>query len=254
MRYEIKISIITAVYNNKKTIKDAIESVLNQTYKNIEYVIVDGDSKDGTVDIIKQYESKIDKFISEPDNGIYDAMNKGIKLATGDIIGFLNSDDFYASNNVLEKVANEFIDKKVDSVYGDLVYVDNKDITKVVRYWKSKPYKEGFFKKGWHPPHPTFFVKREIYEKYGKFRLEFKIAADYELMLRFLEKHKISTAYIPEVLVKMRAGGTSNKSISNIIKANLECYKAWKINNLKVSPFILVKKPLLKLSQFLKKR
>lgn len=249
----MKVSIITVVYKNKDTIKDAIESVLNQTYKNIEYIIVDGASTDGTVEIIKSYGNKIDKFISEPDNGIYDAMNKGIKLATGDIIGFLNSDDFYASNNVLEKVTNEFIDKKVDSVYGDLVYVDNKDVTKVVRYWKSKPYKEGLFKKGWHPPHPTFFVKREIYEKYGKFRLEFKIAADYELMLRFLEKHKISTAYIPKVLVKMRVGGKSNQSIKNILKANLECYRAWKVNGLKINPVKLLLKPLSKILQYFPK-
>ncbi len=249
----MKVSIITVVHNNEYTISDAIDSVLNQTYKNIEYIVIDGASTDGTVDVIKKYASKINKLIIEPDNGIYDAMNKGLRLATGDIIGFLNSDDFYASNNVLEKVVNEFTEKKVDSVYGDLIYVDNKETTKVVRYWKSKPYREGLFKKGWHPPHPTFFVKREVYKKYGSFRLDFKIAADYELMLRFLEKYKISTAYIPEVLVKMRIGGKSNKSIKNIIKANLECYKAWKINNLKINPLNLLLKPLSKTLQYFPK-
>ena len=246
----MKVSIITVVYNNKDTIKDAIESVLNQTYKNIEYIIVDGGSTDGTVNIIKNYEDKIDKFISEKDNGIYDAMNKGIKLASGDIVGILNSDDFYASNNIIEKVVNEFIEKKVDSVYGDLVYVDAKNTDKIVRYWRSKPFKEGLFKKGWHPPHPTFFVRKEIYNKCGLFNLNFKIAADYELMLRFLEKCKISSSYIPQVLVKMRIGGESNKNIKNIIKANIECLKAWEVNDLTVNYFLFFIKPISKILQF----
>jgi glycosyltransferase len=248
----MKVSIITVVYNNKNTIKDAIESVLNQTYKNIEYIIIDGGSTDGTVDIIKSYGDKIDKFISEKDNGIYDAMNKGLKLATGDIVGILNSDDFYASNDVIERVVKEFIEKKVDSVYGDLVYVNAKNTDKIVRYWKSKPFKEGLFQKGWHPAHPTFFVKKEIYDKYGVFNLNFKIAADYELMLRFLEKHKISSSYIPEVFVKMRVGGESNQSIKNIIKANLESYKAWKENDLQISPIRMLAKPLSKVLQYYK--
>jgi glycosyltransferase involved in cell wall biosynthesis len=246
----MKISIITVVYNNKNTIRSAIESVLNQTYKNIEYIIIDGGSIDGTVDIIKSYGNKIDKFISEPDNGIYDAMNKGIKLSRGDIVGILNSDDFYAFNNVLEIVINEFKSKNVDCLYGDLEYVDSKNINKVIRYWKSKPYKEGFFQKGWHPPHPTFFVKRECYEKYGLFNLDFKIAADYELMLRFLEKYKLKSSYIPKTIVKMRIGGESNKSLSNIIKANIESYKAWKVNDLYINPFMLSLKPLSKILQF----
>ena len=246
----MKISIITVVYNNKDTIKDAIESVLNQTYQNIEYIIIDGVSTDGTVDIIKSYGDKIDKVISEPDKGIYDAMNKGIKLASGDIIGILNSDDFYANNNIIEKVVKEFEDKKVDSVYGDLVYVNAKDTNKIVRYWKSKPYKKGLFTKGWHPAHPTFFVKKEIYDKYGIFNLDFKIAADYELMLRFLEKYQISNSYIPEIFVKMRLGGESNQSIKNIIKANIESYNAWKINGLYINLFMILLKPLSKLFQY----
>jgi glycosyltransferase len=253
----MKVSIITVVYNNKDTIKDAIESVLNQTYKNItkeskafEYIIIDGASTDGTVEVIKSYGNKIDKFISEKDNGIYDAMNKGVKLATGDIVGILNSDDFYAANDIIEKVVNEFIEKKVDSVYGDLVYVDAKNTDNIVRYWKSKPFKEGLFQRGWHPAHPTFFVRREIYDKYGVFNLDFKIAADYELMLRFLQKHKISSSYIPEVFVKMRVGGESNQSIKNIIKANLESYKAWKANDLQISPIRMLTKPLSKVLQY----
>ena len=246
----MRVSIITVVYNNRNTIKDAVESVLNQTYKNIEYIIVDGASTDGTVEIIKSYGDSIDKFISEKDNGIYDAMNKGIKLASGDIIGILNSDDFYVGDNIIEKVVRTFKEQKVDSVYGDLVYVDSKDTNKIVRYWKSKPYKKGLFKKGWHPAHPTFFVKKEIYDKYGIFDLDFKIAADYELMLRFLEKYQISSSYIPEVLVKMRVGGKSNQSIKNIIKANIESYNAWKVNNLKPPFYLPLIKPLKKLKQF----
>jgi len=246
----MKVSIITVVYNNEDTIKDAIESVLNQTYKNIEYIIIDGVSTDGTVEVIKSYGDKIDKFISEKDNGIYDAMNKGIKLASGDIVGILNSDDFYANNNIIEKVVKEFEDKKVDSVYGDLVYVNAKDTNKIVRYWKSKPYKKGLFTKGWHPAHPTFFVKKEIYDKYGIFNLDFKIAADYELMLRFLEKYQISNSYIPEIFVKMRLGGESNQSIKNIIKANIESYNAWKVNGLYINLFMILLKPLSKLFQY----
>jgi len=246
----MKVSIITVVYNNKNTIKDAIESVLNQTYKNIEYIIIDGASSDGTVEIIKSYGNKISKFISEPDNGIYDAMNKGIALATGDVVGILNSDDFYANNKVLERVVEVFKGCKCDSIYGDLVYVDKNDTDKIVRYWKSKPFNKGLFQKGWHPAHPTFFVKKEIYDKYGLFNLDFKIAADYELMLRFLEKYKISSSYIPEIFVKMRVGGESNKSIRNIIKANIECYKAWQTNGLKINPIVFLTKPLSKIFQF----
>lgn len=245
----MKVSIITVVYNNKKTIKDAIESVLNQTYKNIEYIVIDGASNDGTVEIVQSYSNKIDKFISEPDNGLYDAMNKGLKLATGNIIGILNSDDFYASNNIIEKVVNVFNENNIDSVYGDLVYVDSNNTDKIVRYWKSIPFKKGLFRKGWHPAHPTFFVKKDVYDKYGIFNLDFKIAADYEIMLRFLEKYKISTYYIPEILVKMRIGGESNKNIKNIVRANIECYKAWKINELKPPLLLGIKKPFSKLSQ-----
>ncbi len=249
----MKISIITVVWNNKETIKDAIDSVLSQTYKNIEYIVVDGASSDGTLDIVQGYGNKISTFISEPDKGLYDAMNKGITLATGDIIGILNSDDFYASNIILEEVINEFKDKSLDSVYGDLIYVNSENTSKKVRYWKSQAFNKKLFKKGWHPAHPTFFVKKEIYNRYGSFNLDFKIAADYELMLRFLEKEKITSSYIPKVFVKMRLGGESNQSLKNIIQANLESYSAWKINGLYINPFVFLLKPLSKIKQFIKK-
>ena len=243
----MKISIITVVRNNAKTIKDAIESVLCQTYEDIEYIVVDGASTDGTVDIIKSYGNKISKLISEPDKGLYDAMNKGIKLAKGDVVGILNSDDFYKSNDVLETVANEFLKNDIDCVYGDLEYVSANDTSKVIRYWKSKEFKEGLFQRGWHPAHPTFFVKRKFYEKYGVFDLNFKIASDYELMLRFIEKYKLIPLYVNKTFVKMRVGGKSNQSLLNILKANFESYRAWKVNGLNFNPFIFLLKPFYKI-------
>lgn len=245
----MKISIITVVYNNKSTIKQAIDSVLNQSFKNIEYIIVDGKSTDGTVEIIKSYEDKISKFISESDKGIYDAMNKGIALATGDVIGILNSDDFYKTNDIIEVVANEFLHKDIDCLYGDLEYVSQKDVFNVVRYWKSKPYKEGLFQRGWHPAHPTFFVKKECYDKYGTFNLNFQISADYEIMLRFLERYKLKSIYVHKTFVKMRIGGESNKNMLNILKANIQSYKSWKLNGLHVNPFVFILKPLSKILQ-----
>ncbi|CAC9483898.1 Glycosyl transferase, family 2 [uncultured Gammaproteobacteria bacterium] len=246
----MKISIITVVYNNQNTINNAIDSVLNQTYENIEYIIIDGASTDGTVDIVKSYGNKIDKFISEPDNGIYDAMNKGIVLATGDIIGILNADDFYADNTVLATVVEKMQYEGADSLYADLDFAQQDNVNKTVRKWRSKPYKTDLFKNGWHPAHPTFFVRKNIYDKYGRFNLEFKISADYEIMLRFLVKHKISVIYLPKVLVKMRIGGVSNGNINNIIKANIESYKSWKVNGLKINPLSFIKKPLSKILQF----
>lgn len=231
----MKISIITVSYNSVNTIRDTIESVLNQTYKDIEYIIIDGGSTDGTVELIKSYGNKIHKFVSEKDKGIYDAMNKGIRLATGDVIGILNSDDVYFDEFVIEKVVKIFNEKKVDSLYGDLYYVDRYDLNKVVRYWKSSNFKHGSFAKGWHPPHPTFFVKREIYEKYGMFDPTMEVSADFELMLRFLEKYHITTEYLPEIMIKMRTGGESNKNIKNIIAGNKSILRAFDKNGIKVN-------------------
>ena len=237
---KLKISIITVVWNNATTIKDAIDSVLSQTYENIQYIVVDGASSDGTVEIVQSYGNKITKFVSEKDNGLYDAMNKGISLATGDIVGVLNSDDVYFDKYVIENVLKRFEENDVDSVYGDLYYVEENDLNKVVRYWKSSDFKEGSFAKGWHPPHPTFFVKREVYEKYGLFDLEMKVSADFELMIRFLEKYKISTIYLPKVLVRMRTGGESNRSIKNIIAGNKSILRAFDKNGIKVNKLMYV--------------
>jgi glycosyltransferase involved in cell wall biosynthesis len=220
----------------------------------MEHLVVDGGSNDGTLDIIRAYDGRISKWISEPDKGIYDAMNKGIRLSSGDVIGFLQSDDVYAHERVVENVVEAFRRFEVDSVYGDLQYVHKRDLNKVVRNWKASVYREGRFKSGWMPPHPTFFVKRMVYDRFGYFNTNFRIAADYELMLRFLEKHKISTHYIPEVLVKMRVGGASNGSVKNMLVKSYEDYRAWKVNGLKRSFFTIPLKNLSKVPQFLQRQ
>ncbi|MDR0467686.1 MAG: glycosyltransferase [Campylobacteraceae bacterium] len=249
MDKNFKISIITVVYNGEKYVEDALKSVVNQSYKNLEYIIIDGKSIDNTLNIIKKYEDKISKIISEKDNGLYDAMNKGVQLATGDIVGILNSDDFYIDNMTLNKIAQIFEEnRQIDIVYSDLMYVDEVDTDKVVRFWKSG--KQQSFKNGWHPPHPTMFVKKELYDKYGLFDTDFKISADYELMLRFIEKNRANLFYLPETTVKMRVGGVSNKSIKNIVKANIEVLKAWKKNGFRVPFFIFFIKPFKKIKQF----
>jgi glycosyltransferase involved in cell wall biosynthesis len=237
----LKLSIITVVWNNKETIKDAIDSVLNQTYKDIEYIIIDGASTDGTIEIIKSYGDKISKFISEPDKGLYDAMNKGIALATGDVVGILNSDDFYIDNFVIEKVVKEFEEKKVDSVYADLVYVKPENLDKTARYYDSSKFNPSKFAYGWMPAHPTFFVKREIYEKHGVFRTDLKIAADFDILARFLYTHRISYHYMQEVIVKMRVGGVST-SFSSLWINNIEALRVCKENGIKTNIFKILSK------------
>ena len=248
----MKVSVITAVFNGAKTIQDCIKSVSGQIYPNIEHIIIDGGSTDGTLEVIKRYTEKRVNIVSEPDNGIYDALNKGIRQASGEVIGLLHSDGFYAHDRVIEKVADIFMKYNIDSCYGDLQYVDKNNPDKVIRYWKSSQYRHGKFKYGWMPPHSTFFVKKEIYNKYGYFNTNFKIAADYELMLRFLEKHKISTYYTPEVFIKMRIGGTSNRNIKNLIIKSNEDYRAWKVNNLNGGFYTILLKNLCKIPQFFK--
>jgi glycosyltransferase involved in cell wall biosynthesis len=246
----MKVSIITVTYNSAETVEDTIKSVVNQDYKDIEYIIIDGLSKDKTLEIVYQYKERIAKVISEKDLGIYDAIGKGIKNATGDIIVALNSDDMYASNDAISKVVELFKSSHADAVYGDLNYVDRFDTSKVIRKWKSGAYKKGYFLKGWMPPHPTFFVRNYCYQKYGSFNLSLKSAADYELMLRFIHKHEIKVAYLPKLIVNMRAGGQSNVSFKNRFKANREDRKAWEMNGLKPGLFTLIRKPLSKIKQY----
>ena len=244
-----RITIITATFNSAPTMADCLNSVKSQA-GHIEHIIIDGASNDGTHEIIKSY-SHVSKIVSDGDRGIYDAMNKGIFLATGEVIGILNSDDFYADEKVLAKVAEVFDDPAVDSCYGDLVYVDYDDTAKITRRWRSGTFNRRSFYWGWMPPHPTFFVRRRIYEKFGQFNLNLGSAADYELMLRFLVRHKITIAYIPEVLVKMRTGGISNVSLENRLKANGMDRYAWKINGLKPYPWTTILKPVRKIRQFI---
>lgn len=246
----MKVSVVTVTFNSAQTVEDTIKSVINQDYKNIEYLIIDGLSTDNTLDIVNKYKDHIAIVVSEKDNGIYDAISKGIEKATGDIVVALNSDDMYASNDVISKVVEVFNAKQADAVYGDLNYVDRFDTAKVIRKWKSGSYKKGQFLKGWMPPHPTFFVRKHCYQKYGSFNLSLKSAADYELMLRFIHKYEIKVAYLPKLIVNMRAGGQSNVSFKNRFKANREDKKAWELNGLKPGLFTLIRKPLSKIKQY----
>ncbi len=255
MNYYPKISLITVCYNSGKTIEDTIKSIAIQKYTNLEYIILDGLSTDNTLDIVKNYSDIITKVISERDSGIYDAMNKGIAYATGEIIGLINSDDILADDSVLQKVSEVFSDNpEVDACYGDLCYVKYDDLTKIVRYWRSNSYQHGLFNKGWVPPHPTLYVRREIYEKYGGFDLSYRIAADFELMLRFIAVHHIETAYLPHIMVKMRLGGTTNRNFKNILLQNLEIRRALRSNNMSSSLFsFILNKGLSRLLQFVQR-
>ncbi|MDM5263710.1 glycosyltransferase family 2 protein [Sulfurovum sp. XTW-4] len=249
----MKISIITVVWNNKETIKYAIDSVLNQTYKDIEYIIVDGASSDGTVEVVQSYGDRITKFISEPDKGLYDAMNKGIKLATGDVVGILNSDDFYIDEFVIEKIVKIFQEKKVDSVFADLVYVKPDNLGNIVRYYDSSSGFPNRFQYALYPAHPTFFVKRWAYEKYGLYKTDYKIAADFDVMARFLYTRKISFSYLKEPIIKMRVGGVST-SLSSIWINSLEQLRVCRENNIKTNIFKILLKYPIKILGFFKKR
>jgi glycosyltransferase involved in cell wall biosynthesis len=245
----MKISVVTVVYNNVGQIEDTIKSVLSQTYSDVEYLIIDGGSDDGTIDIIKNYEKKLAYWVTEPDEGIYDAMNKGAKHAEGNVIGFLNSDDIYVNEHILGKVAEIFKEKKVDACFGDLLYFSHKRFQEVNRYWVTGQYKRGAFRRGWVPPHPTFFVRKSILEKWGYFNLDFSISADFELILRLMERYNIQTKYIPEMLVKMRWGGNSTRNFKGVLKGNIEKYRAFKENKITVTPMYFLLNFLYKCKQ-----
>jgi glycosyltransferase involved in cell wall biosynthesis len=250
----MKISVITVAFNSAKTIVDTLMSVATQTHPDIEHLIIDGASSDDTVEIVRMHARTQTRLISESDRGIYDAMNKGIALASGEVIGFLNSDDFYANASVLAKIADAFQDSAVDACYGDLVYV-NQDNSRVVRYWKSKPFKKGDFAKGWCPAHPTFFIRKSTLQRFGLFDLSFKLAADFEFMLRYLESGAIKAVYIPHVLVFMRLGGVSNQSYRNVWKQNKEIFMALQKNKVSFSTLnFWVHKLLNRISQYVSAR
>jgi glycosyltransferase involved in cell wall biosynthesis len=254
----MKFSIITICYNPGDKIKTAIESVVSQDYSNIEYIIIDGASTDGTAELVKSYGDKINKFVSEPDKGLYDALNKGINLATGDVIGFVNADDLLAGNNVISDIAMGFDKTAVDGLYGDLEYVAKDDTAKVIRYWQSGNFKYSSLRAGWMPPHPTLYLKRSVYQRArlddgGYFDTSFKIAADYDFMMRVLGKLKVDVTYLPQVLVKMRLGGKSNKNISNIIQKSREDLTAMRRNG--IGGFgTLIFKNFRKLPQFIMRK
>lgn len=248
----MKVSIITVCFNSAETVEDTIRSILSQDYKDIEHIIIDGGSTDRTLDILTRYRSRISKCISEPDDGIYAAMNKGIHVAQGHIIGFLNADDVYANEMVISEVAALLSTNNSDAVYGDLVYVDPKDIGKVVRYWQAGQYRKKAFYHGWVPPHPTFFCRKCLFERYGSFNTKYRIAADFELMLRFIENYQVNVAYLPKTLVRMRGGGKAN-TIRGIIQGNREIIDAFRVNGLKIPLQFFWRKPLLKILQLLKK-
>jgi glycosyltransferase involved in cell wall biosynthesis len=245
------ISIITVVYNNSQTISGAIDSILDQDYPNIEHIIIDGASTDGTVAIIKAYGDRIAKFISEPDRGIYDAMNKGLKLATGDIVGILNSDDFYASSTIVSEIVQEFKTKNVDLVFGDLVFVRPEDLTKVVRTYATPNFNPGKFAWGWMPPHPTCFLKKSVYERYGYFKTDYRIAADYEILTRFMAKYKITYSHIPKVLVKMRTGGLSTRNFKSNWILNTEIVRGCAENGIQTNMFKVCSKYFTKILQII---
>jgi len=248
----MKVSIITATYNSAATISDTLQSLNEQSYQNIEYIIIDGASKDNTIEVIKQQCPRVTTIISEPDKGIYDALNKGIKAATGDIIGYLHSDDLFAYSDAVKDIVATFAKYNTDAVYADLEYVNKDNIDVIVRRWESGVYNRDKLTKGWMPPHPTFYMKRTCYEQFGVFDLSFKIAADYDSILRYLWKNKVSISYLPKVTIKMRVGGASNRDLKNIILKTKEDIRALKSSHIPWVQAIFIKN-LSKIPQFFKR-
>jgi len=248
----LKISIITVTYNSESHLQQSINSVISQDYPNKEYIIIDGKSTDSTLNIIEQFKHQLGNFISEPDKGLYDAMNKGINLCTGDVIGLLNSDDIYTDNDVLTDVMNCFnADPDLDILYGNLVYVKKEDTNEIIRKWNSLPYYNNFFEHGHVPPHPALFLRLHVYKKAGLFDLQYKLASDYEFMFRIFKKYNFKSTFINRLTVKMRLGGTTNKSIKNILNGNKEILKAWKNNGFKPPISFIFLKVLKRLIQFI---
>lgn len=248
-----RITVITAVRNRVATVGACIESVLGQTWPDLEYLVIDGASTDGTDAVIDRYAGRISRVVREPDEGIYDALNKGIRLATGDVVGFLHADDLFADRWTLEAIARRFEATGSAAVYGDLVYVAESDPGRVIRYWRSGTMRPDSFRWGWMPPHPTFYLRREHYLEFGGFREGYSISADYESMLRMLVRHGLAAAYLPQVVVRMRVGGKSNASLGNRLQANREDRAAWLDNGLRPPWGLRLMKPLRKLPQFFRR-
>ena len=246
----MKVTLLTVTYNSKNHLEECIHSVIGQTYTDIEHIIIDAASTDGTLDIIRCYENQIAQWISEKDQGMYDAINKGIAMATGDIIGILNSDDKLASADVIEEIVHCFKDQHVDAVYGDLVYVDKLNSSRILRYWKGFSYKRYRFNYGWMPAHPTFYIRTSLVADLGGYESHYYTAADYEFMARYLYRFRISAKYLPKLIVKMRDGGQSNKSIAIRLRANRRDYLAMKKNKIPFPFAVSILKPIIKLHQY----
>ena len=248
----MKISVVTAVFNRQATIGDAIDSVRAQSWANVEHIIQDGGSSDGTLEPIRGYSSPNMSIASEPDTGIYDALNRGIRRATGDVIGLMHSDDLFAHNRVLEMVAAALENTDIDGTYGDVEYIAKDDASKVIRYWRSGEYHPRLLKRGWMPPHPTVYLRREVFDRLGLYDTSFEIAGDYDAMLRYLAKGGVKLAYIPEVMVKMRVGGESSRSFERIVRKSAEDLRALRKNQ--VGGYqTLAAKNLSKVRQFIQK-
>lgn len=245
----MKVSLITVSFNSVSTISDTIESISSQDHKDIDYIIIDGNSKDGTVEVIKLHNQKITNWISEPDSGIYDAMNKGIAMATGEVIGILNSDDFYSNNRIISQVAKAFEDEQVDAVFGDLVFVDPMNLKKIVRRYSSKKWNPKKLAWGFMPAHPTFFVRRKYYESLGVYKTDYKISADYELLIRFLLVHKLNYRYLPLNMVIMRKGGVSSKGLMSNVILNREIVRGCHENGIYTNSLMVYSKYFTKLSE-----
>jgi len=245
----LKISVITAVYNNRDTIAEALDSALTQTHPDVDLIVIDGASTDGTQEVLQGYADRLAVLVSEPDRGIYDALNKGIERASGEVVGFLHSDDLFADSAVLSRIATAFADPTVDAVYGDLLYVRKDDPTRVVRTWRAGEFSPGRLAHGWMPPHPTLYVRRAAYQRLGGYDTSYRIAADYDCVLRLLGRGGLRVAYIPEMLVKMRVGGASNRSLKNILRKSREDYRALRVNQVG-GLWALAWKNLSKLPQF----
>lgn len=254
----MKISLITVTYNSAKTLKNTFDSVIKQSHSNLEYIVIDGASKDNTVSIIKEYEPLFNnrlKWISEPDEGLYDAMNKGIRMATGNIIGILNSDDFFTSNNVLQEIAQIFKkEKDLDAIYGDIHFVHPDNLQKCVRYYSSKIFKRSLMRLGFIPAHPSFYIRKECFEKYGYYKTDYKIAADFEFLLRVIFKNRIRTKYLPMDMVTMRTGGASTSGIKSHIGIMKEHLRAFRENDIYTNIGLLSLRYFYKIGEIIKSR
>lgn len=250
IRSAMKVTIITVTHNSAKYLADCIRSVQVQNYKNIEHIIIDGKSTDGTIGIIKRYEAGIAKWVSETDRGMYDAINKGLKMATGEVVGILNSDDVLDNDHVIFNIVKTFVETKTDAVYGDLNYVSQDNTMKVLRTWKGMAYNRNRFLYGWMPAHPTFYIRHSLIEKYGGYESHYFSAADYEFMARYLFSHRIKACYLPKLIVRMRVGGASNINFKQRLRANRRDYLAMKKNDIPFAFLVSILKPLLKLHQF----